>query len=106
MGGSVNYARSDLDGSNERIGSLAPRSFDETPTKAGEKIFYLRDANTTNNHVVSMDLTNGVETEVYRPTSPEPIKFFRVGGRLIVWRPADPFLFEPGYLDSTDLNGE
>ena len=104
-GGSVNYARSDLDGSNERIGSLAPRFFDETPTKAGEKIFYLREANTTNNHIVSMDLTNGVETEVYRPTPPAPIKFFRVGGRLIVWRPADPFLFEPGYLDSTDLNG-
>lgn len=100
------YSRSDLDGNNERAGSPASTILpgNEPPAQAGERIYYLREALTINNHVAALDLVTGVETVVYRPNpAQDQIRFFRVGGRLIVWRPA--IGADPGWIDSVDLDG-
>ena len=102
----ITYARSDLDGTNERAGSpasLIPGE-NEIPTRAGERIYYLREPDTINNDVATLDLVTGIETVVYRPNPlQDRIRFFRVGGRLIVWRPA--IGADPGWIDSVDLDG-
>lgn len=103
----ISYLRSDLDGTNEREGSdaavfLSPNQ--EAPTQAGERICYLRNPDTIDNHVAAFDLATGVETVVYRPNPPQDyIRFFRVGGRLIIWRGAPGA--DSGWIDSIDLDG-
>ena len=73
-------------------------------TRAGERIYYLREADTINNDVATLDLVTGVESVAYRPSpAQDRIRFFRVGGRLIVWRPA--IGADPGWIDSVDLDG-
>ena len=98
------YSRSDLDGTNERAGSPASTVFPALPALAGERIYYPREALTINNDVATLDLVTGVETVAYRPNPvQDQIRFFRVGGRLIVWRPA--IGADPGWIDSVDLDG-
>lgn len=98
------FARSDLDGSNERMGSFANSTNSGVHTRAGERIYYLVLPDHVNSHVAALDLATGIETVVYRPNPPQDhIRFFRVGGRLIIWRPA--IGADPGWIDSVDLDG-
>ena len=98
------FARSDLDGSNERMGSFANSTNNGVDTRAGERIYYLVLPLSVNAHVATLDLVTGIETVVYRPNpAQDQINFFRVGGRLIVWRPAR--FGDPGWIDSVDLDG-
>jgi hypothetical protein len=99
----IQYARSDLDGSNERMGSFVG-GFPSPITRAGERIYYLLLPDSVNAHVAAFDLVTGMETAVYRPNpAQDQVRFFRVGGRLIVWRPA--IGTDPGWIDSVDLDG-
>ena len=100
----VNYAGSDLNGRNERRTGNVSAFPDDAPFWAGNRIFYIKDRNTLANHVAAFDLTTGTESVVYQPVpAQDRLRFFRVGGRLIMWNE------EPGaasgWIDSVDLDG-
>jgi hypothetical protein len=100
----VIYAGSDLNGRNERRTANVSAFPSDAPFWAGNRIFYIKDRNTLANHVAAFDLTTGTESVVYQPVpAQDRLRFFRVGGRLIMWNE------EPGaasgWIDSVDLDG-